>query len=133
RRRMNSSPRAVRKTTPRCSLLEPGEISAHATVPAILRVCGCISPPEVFCDLCQVIVLGMRDEDTGLLQTFRHCFRRPAAQFGVLYEHEHLLLNAALLHLLTVISSADDLECNKVLRPRAEASLARELPYQGVQ
>jgi hypothetical protein len=75
----------------------------------------------------------MRNEDAGLLQAFRHCFRRPAAQFGVLYEHEHLLLNAALLHLQTVISSADDLECNKVLRPRAEASLACEFPYQGVQ
>jgi hypothetical protein len=63
---VNSSPRAVRSTTPRCSLLEPGEISACVTAPVILRLCVCISPSDVFCNLDHAIVLGVRDEDAGL-------------------------------------------------------------------
>src|SRR5271168_2996335 len=66
RRSWYSSPPAVRKTTPTCSLFEPGAMSLRATVPVIRRRLGFMSPAEIFLDFDQLIPLRMRDKYANL-------------------------------------------------------------------
>src|SRR4029079_9102055 len=97
RRRMNSSPRAVRRITPRCSLLEPGERSACVTVPVIFWRCGCILSAEIFGDLDDVIVVGVRDEDVDVPYALRFGLAASSARLFFVDDHEYFLLHAARL------------------------------------
>src|SRR6185312_15356895 len=129
RRRMNSLPCGVRRTTPRCSLLEPGETIADATFPVIVWSCACISPSHVFCDSDQAIVLRVGDEDTGAPQAFWHMGRG----LIVFHEHQHFLCRPALLHRGAIIALADNLKRGQILGAGAEASFLGDPEHRGAQ
>src|SRR6185437_15195165 len=129
RRRMNSLPCGVRRTTPRCSLLEPGETIADATFPVIVWSCACISPSHVFCDSDQAIVLRVGDEDTSAPQALWHMGRG----LIVFHEHQHFLCRPALLHRGAIIALADNLKRGQILGAGAEASFLGDPEHRGAQ